>query len=380
MAGADANEPQFLRFGIDRTGRTPLATQIAAQLRSQIAAGVLAAGDRLPTLSELAEHLGINVHTVRAAYTQLAADDVIKMQRGSRSVVLGYDIRSVHPARVGVPTFMIGVLVPHFSDYYAEFLQAATESAELEGWLPVVCQTRQYENRALARHLDQLLSRGVDGVIAMHFETPEDTETMAVLKAAADIVPFVFVDSADVAIGSHILVDRIAGAQEATRHLLDHGYRRVAYISTPSRWSSAELLGRGYVLAHREAGVDYESDLVVAASDMSLGAGAKAAAQLMHLDQPPDAIFCAGDILALGALRHLRDIQVRVPQDVSVMGYGELPFSSLAGPSLSSTRLPARELGASAIETLRNAIDDGEHKIAGPIQTSLTVRRSCGCP
>ncbi len=379
MGLVDASELVALRLGIDRAARTPLATQIAEQLISRVASGVVAAGDRLPASSDLAEHLGVNVHTVRAAYAQLAADDVITMQRGSRAVVLGYDASAARSGRVGVPTFMIGVMVPHFSDYYAEFLQAVAESAEVEGWLPVICQTRQYEPKAVARHVDQLLSRGVDGVIAVHYETPDAAETTATLATAAEILPLVFVDSANLDFGSHIVVDRVAGSLEATRHLLDHGHRRVAYVSTPTGWSSGSELRRGYVRALHEAGLEPDPDLVVAAGDMSLGAGAKAAANLMQIHEPPSAIFCAGDILAWGALQQLRDMQLRVPEDVSLMGYGELPLSSLAGPPLSSTRLPARQLAELAVVTLRAAIDDGERKAVGPIQTTLTTRRSCGC-
>ena len=378
MSGAEANELLALRLGIDRAGRTPIATQIAEQLTSRIASGVLEAGDRLPATKEVAEHLEVNVHTVRAAYAQLAADDVITMQRGSRAVVLGYDANTARSGRASAPTFMIGVMVPHFSDYYAEFLQAIAQSAEVEGWLPVICQTRQYEPGTVARYLDQMVSRGVDGVIALHYETPDDIETTAVLATAAELLPLVFVDSAPLDFGSRIAVDRVAGSLEATKHLLRHGHQRVAFISTPTGWSSGIELRDGYARALDEAGLKLDSDLVIAASDMSLDAGAKAAADLMLLNEPPDAIFCAGDILALGALRHLQDIQLRVPDDVAIMGYGELPFSSLAGPPLSSSRHPARELGELAVATLRDAIDDGERKEIGPIQTSLTIRRSCG--
>lgn len=379
MTRPEADELLALRLGIDRAGRTPLATQIAEQLTSRVASGVLAAGDRLPASNEVAEHLEVNVHTVRAAYAQLADDGVIAMQRGSRAVVLGFDANAARMSRTRTPTFMIGVMVPHFSDYYAEFLQAVAQSAEVEGWLPVICQTRQYEAGTVARYVDQMVSRGVDGLIALHYETPDDAETTAVLATAADLLPLVFVDSAPLDFGHQIMVDRVAGSLEATKHLLDHGHQRVAFISTPIGWSSRSQLHQGYAQALEEAGFEPDSDLVVAAGDMSLDAGAKAAANLMLLDGPPEAIFCAGDILALGVLRHLQDMQLRVPEDVSIMGYGELPFSSLAGPPLSSSRLPARELGELAVVSLRDAIDGGEREQAELIQTSLTIRRSCGC-
>ena len=379
MTRSEADELLALRLGIDRAGRTPIATQIAEQLTSRVASGVLVAGDRLPASSEVAEHLEVNVHTVRAAYAQLSDDGVIAMQRGSRAVVLGYDANTARSGRASAPTFMIGVMVPHFSDYYAEFLQAVAQSAEIEGWLPVICQTRQYESETVARYVDQMVSRGVDGLIALHYETPDDAETTANLAKASDLLPLVFVDSAPLDFGHQIMVDRVAGSLEATKHLLDHGHRRVAFISTPIGWTSADQLRRGYMQALEEGGLAPDSSLVVSAEDMSLDAGAKAAASLMLLDDPPEAIFCAGDILALGVLRHLQERQLRVPEDVSIMGYGELPFSSLAGPPLSSSRLPARELGELAVSTLRDAIDGGERTQTGPIQTSLSIRRSCGC-
>ena len=379
MTWSEARELLALRLGIDRTGRTPLATQIAEQLTSRVASGRLVAGDRLPTLKEVADHLEVNVHTVRAAYSQLAADDVISIQRGSRAIVLGYDANSALSGRASAPTFMIGVMVPHFSDYYAEFLEAVAQSAEIEGWLPVICQTRQYETRTVARHVDQMVSRGVDGLIALHYETPDDAETTAVLATAADLLPLVLVDSAPLEFGHLIMVDRVAGSLEATRHLLDHGHRRVAFISTPVGWSSRSQMRQGYLQALAEAGLEPDVELEIAAGDMSLDAGAKAASSLMLLDNPPEAIFCAGDILALGALQHLQDIRVGVPEDVSIMGYGELPFSSLAGPPLSSSRLPARELGELAIANLRDAIDGRRRTQVAPIQTSLVTRRSCGC-
>ena len=379
MTRSEADALLALRLGIDRAGRTPIATQIAEQLTSRIASGVLVAGNRLPATSDVADHLEVNVHTVRAAYAQLAADGVIAMQRGSRALVLGFDANAARTSRTGIPTFTIGVMVPHFSDYYAEFLQAVAQSAEVEGWLPIICQTRQYEAGTVARYVDQMASRGVDGLIALHFETPDDAETTAALAMAADHLPLVFVDSAPLEFGYQIMVDRVAGALEATKHLLDHGHRRVAFISTPIGWNSRSQLRQGYLQALEEAGLEPDVELEIAAGDMSLDAGAKAASSLMLLDNPPEAIFCAGDILALGALQHLQDMRVSVPEDVSIMGYGELPFSSLAGPPLSSSRLPARELGELAVANLRDAIDGRSQTQVAPIQTSLVARRSCGC-
>ncbi len=368
------------RLNVDHTSRVQLSTQISRQLSWLIATGIIDAGAYLPVIAELAEHLGVNVHTVRAAYRQLADDGLISMRRGARTTVVGYDR---HRAWAGIDrhsSFTIGVLVPAFTDYYADFLETVANAAEVEGWLPVICQTHHYDPQVVSRYLDQLFSRNVDGIIAIHFETLSDTETVAMFESSAAMRPFVFVDSAEIATGSRITVDRDADGYIATSHLIDHGHTRIAYLAPPVNWSSNLQLGNGYKQALAEHDLTNEPCLVAHAPDFSLEAGAKAATRLLQQDDPPTAIFCAGDILALGAIGASKDLGLDVPDDIAIMGYGEIPFAALAAPSLSTIRLPADQLGYEAIRTLRHAIDQGTAQPPVAVETTLIPRRSCNCP
>ncbi len=344
----------------------------------QVASGRIAAGSELPPIAELAVDLGVSIHTVRAAYKQLADDGIVSISRGSRTRVLGYDRILATTRHDTHPSFSIGVMVPAFTDYYADFLEAVSLEAGLEGWLPIICQTQHYDPHVVARHLDQLFSRNVDGLILIHASAAGDTALEDVMEASSALRPFVFVDSGDEGNGSHIVANRIADGYEATMHFIEHGHRGVGYIAAP-RDSGSNRLQSGYLQALEAAELPVDERLIATVSEFSLEEGAKAATRLLLQSRPPSAIFCAGDILALGAISAVHERGLRVPQDIAVMGYGEIPFARLAAPSLSTFRMPADDLGHQAIRTLGQAIRDGESQPPVMVETALVVRESCGC-
>ena len=101
--------------------------------------------------------------------------------------------------------------------------------------------------------------------------------------------------------------------------------------------------------------------------------------RLLALDERPTAIVCAGDVVALGVIHGVRETGLRVPNDVAIIGYGDIPFAAASSPTLTTVRLPADELGREAVRALRRAIDDGAPQPPLTVATSLTLRHSCGC-
>lgn len=366
-------------LAVDSSSRVPLATQIARQIMWQVVTGRIAPGSPLPVTSDLAGHLGVNVHTVRAAYRQLADDGIVSMSRGTRTRVLGYDMRRARSGSDSHPSFTIGVMVSEFTNFYANYLEALTRAAEIEGWLPIICRTRHYAPDVVNRYMDQLISRNVDGIILVHFETGRDAEVVRTLRSGARLRPFVLVDSADIGAGSHIAVDRDGDAFDATTHLVEHGHTRIGLVSSPPDWSSHLLLRSGYDRALAAAGRPTDGRLVVHVSDLSFQAGAKAAMPLLQADDPPTAILCVGDAVAFGAISAARELGLRVPEDLAVVGYGELPIARLATIPLSTVQVPADQVGYEAIRTLRSAIDEGDPQPPVTIRTTLMTRESCGC-
>jgi DNA-binding LacI/PurR family transcriptional regulator len=367
------------RISVDRDSRVPLATQVSRQITWLIATGALEEGALLPPISELAGQVGVNTHTMRAAYLQLRDDGLVRVQRGSRSIVLGYDRGSASVAGDRHSSFTIGVLIPSFASYYSGFLDAVTTQAAVEGWLPIICQTHHFDAPIVSSYLDQLFSRNVDGVIAIHAESTAESEVVDIFGPLDTLRPLVLVDSADLGQSSLVTVDREADGMEATAHLIGHGHRRVAFLSGPAEWASTQRMANGYRDALTAAGLPCDETLIVHATDHTLEAGDASVDGLLHLEDPPTAICCTGDVLALGVIRAAHDAGLRVPADIAVIGYGDIPFAALSSPSLSSIRLPAAELGRQAVRTLRRAIDDGSPQPPVPVATTLVVRQSCGC-
>lgn len=356
----------------------PLAAQLHQQLTWLIASGHLPQGAALPPIRQLADSLGINLHTVRAAYQRLQADGLVEIRRGRRATILPYDRQRQAERSPDLPTFTIGILVPNYSPYHARFLEGLQEATQHDPWLLFVCET-DYYRRYVRRTMDQLVAKGVDGIIVTHFETPQIAELREALTHAGRLPPIVYADSLGMP-GPSVVFDRAGGGVQATRHLIEHGHRRVAFITPPLDWSSMKEVHRGYRRALEESGRTVEPDLLQQVSSFSLEEGEEAGRRLLDLASPPTAILATGDILAIGAMQAIRARGLRVPHDIAVVGFGEIDFAHVVDPPLTTVSLPAERMGMEAMTMLRQRIA-GEEVRTRPVRldVELVIRRSCGC-
>jgi LacI family transcriptional regulator len=161
--------------------------------------------------------------------------------------------------------------------------------------------------------------------------------------------------------------------------LVGRGHTRIAIIKgSPRNYDAAERL-RGYKIALREAGIEPDIDLEREGDFTEVG-GYAATFELLALEKRPTAIFAANDSMAIGALSALRESGVRVPDEMSVAGFDDIPLARFMDPPLSSVHVPIRELGARAVEILMHGIT---HKNDHPrrrerVSTELVIRRSTG--
>ena len=150
---------------------------------------------------------------------------------------------------------------------------------------------------------------------------------------------------------SSVVVTNKRGAQEATRHLLESGYRRVACITGPQRTTTAVQRLSGYRAALVAAGLAVEPSLV-RSTDYKQAGGRDAVADLMAMGEPPDALFVANSLMTMGALEWLRTAGVPVPERVGLVGFDDLPWAALVNPRLTTVAQPTYELGRTAAEML----------------------------
>jgi DNA-binding LacI/PurR family transcriptional regulator len=368
---------RYLR--VDPEASTPLAAQLSEQLLWLIASGEIEEGEHLPAVRQLAAELDINYHTVRAAYQQLKAQGVISTRQGRRAEVLPHDRLRWLSSAPRLPTFTLGVLVPNYSPYHARFLQGLEQSTAHDPWLKFICDTNYY-SRHVGRYMGQLLAKNVDGIVVTHFEKPDQEDLRSALSPAPDMPPIVYADSPHMP-GPSVGFDREHGAFEAVLHLIEHGYRSIALITPNTEWSTLRSVYAGYQRALVTGGLPLVEDRVVRVPTFAAADGAGAAEQLLADGDPPEAIFAAGDMLAIGAMRRFKEHGLKLPDDIAVVGYGEIDLAELIDPPLTTVALSPTQMGHVAMRMLRQSIDGEEvnpREVTLPAR--LVLRRSCGCP
>jgi len=173
-------------------------------------------------------------------------------------------------------------------------------------------------------------------------------------------------------------VDNSAGAHQAVSHLIGLGHRRIGFISNAHfSFSGAQERLAGYTQALAEHDLAYNSDLVKVAA-FQPESGKAAMEQMLRLPQRPTAVFAASDVIAFGAMSAIRAASLRIPEDVAVVGFDDIFLSAHAHPPLTTVRVPAYELGQTAVELLIPLIEGDEDVSSVTLETELVIRDSCG--
>jgi len=326
---------------------------------------------------ELARHLGIHRHTVRAAYASLESQGLVSMRQGRGTTVLPYDIQRLAQAAPTTPTFTIGVLVPSLNPFYTPFVHGIEAETRNTPWLFLIGYT--HDNPALGKRLlEQLVARRVDGLVVVPY-VPETEAAVGRDGRIGALPPVVHVDKPDVP-GHAVLLDSEGAAFRATSHLIEHGHRRIGIISGPLALPNLMECYAGYKKALNTIGLPVDRALIAEVPEFTLEMGCQAADRLLSLSDPPTAIFGAADLLAIGAMQAARARSLRVPDDVAIVGYNDIELASLVEPPLTTARAPAYDMGVAAMVMLQPLM---LRKNVAPrrvtFDTHLVIRRSCGC-
>lgn len=292
----------------------------------------------------------------------------------------GYAASARAPGRPARPrTALVGITMPVVHpEYFASILSGAAEALYEHGMRMVLCPTRHSRAREVTV-LDQLTHGGTDGAILV---LPEETsEELAALADGG--FRFVIVDPLRPTPGGGVPVvsaTNSSGATQATRHLLELGHRRIAAIGGPAGWTASEERLRGYHAALAGAGATVDANLVVH-SNFSIAGGREAAGQLLSLPEPPTAIFAFNDSMAIGAMQEARDRGMRLPGEVSVVGFDDTSGAAIVVPALTTVRQPLAEMGRTAVSLLLRQLEQQRFEpLRVELETKLIVRDSTAPP
>jgi len=261
--------------------------------------------------------------------------------------------------------------------YFSNILSGVAEAA-YEQQIGLVISPTQHEHSREASLLDRLRHGATDGTLII---LPEQSSE-ELLRLLDGPYPFVVVDPL-LALDRRIpcvAADHRFGAEQVMRHLLALGHRRIAAITGPPGWVATEERRSVYRAALANAGIERDPALEVEA-DYQFEPGAVAAASLLELPVPPTAIFAFNDSIAIGAMDAASVRDVRVPEDLSVVGFDDLTYATVVTPGLTTVRQPLAEMGRAAVELLLRLLEPSH---SGPMQlelpTRLVVRGSTGPP
>jgi LacI family transcriptional regulator len=336
--------------------------------------------DRRATLANIAASAGVSVATVSKVLN--GRTDVAPTTRALVQDLLhkhDYVARRVRPApSPTIELFFHGQL----NAYHTEVLQGVVEAGAEAGVAVVVSvrprgQPSSGSNRPAAWARD-LATAGRQAAIVVTSELA-DADLTALSRARMPVVvidPLNLPGAQVTSVGS----TNFAGGLAATQHLLDLGHRQVAYLGGPAAAVCNQARMHGYRGAMEAVGAPVP-DGYVRTGRFSYEHGIAGGAALLALPQPPTAVFAGSDETALGVIESARVRGLRIPEDLSVVGFDDTPVARLAAPPLTTVRQPLREMGAVAVRTaLRLAAGERAYSHHVELATELVVRESTAPP
>lgn len=309
------------------------------------------------TIKDVAEAAGVSSQTVSrvinnrpdvASATRRRVLQVIE-EMGYRPNMLARSLSQQRSYSLGVVTAGLKYVGP------SRTINGITSQAEELGYTLVLKELRHFEFDKIDSVLDDLLSRQVDGILWAVSEVGENrTELTRRLPKLRTPILFMTMEERE---GWPIVnIDNQTGGRIAAEHLLALGHRRIGHIAGPSKWWEARMRKKGWEDAMRMAGLEISERLWVA-GDWSSASGKEAIAELLVQFPEMTGVFIANDQMALGALQYAHEHGIRVPEQLSVVGFDDVPESAFYWPALTTVHHDHYALGSVAVKELVTLID-----------------------
>jgi LacI family transcriptional regulator len=326
---------------------------------------------RRVTIGDVAAQAGVSVATVSKVINGrwgVAEDTSARV----RNVIeqLGYQSSLVAQSLRSRSTNVIGVLVVDIEPFSAELLKGVARAIQGTGYELVVfsgCGRAADQVGWERRYLSRVSGTLCDGAILV---TPSSVD----VTYGAPVV------AVDHNVGSSSLPsvdsDNLSGAISATEYLIELGHRRIGFLAGRPDLESAQLRERGYRAALQKAGIEIDPALI-RVGGYQPDSAEEAARQMLEPDDRPSAIFAANDVSALATISVARTLGLAVPEDLSVIGFDNVPESALSEPPLTTIEQPIQQMGFDAAQILIRLIAEQPVPTHTMLPTRLVVRGSC---
>lgn len=333
------------------------------------------------TIKDIARELDISPSTVsRALKDHPDISPKTKKQVRELAEKLNYQPNSIALSLRSSKTNTIGVVIPqivHF--FFSTVISGIEDIAYAAGYSVIVAQSNEtYEREVI--DTQALFNNRVDGILVSMSRETTDYKHLESLHNRG--IPMVFYDRVCDSINcSKVIVDDFDGGYQATKHLIDQGYKRIAHLSGPHSLIISRQRMDGYKQALRDHGLPVDESIILpenAADDETVAK--ELAKRLLAMDNRPDAIFANTDIAALGAMITIKEHGLKIPQDIGIVGFSNWRFTALTEPTITTVSQPGFEMGQEAARLLIREIESGKDEVIEPetktLKTELVIRNS----
>ncbi len=331
-------------------------------------------------IRDVARHAGVSIATVSRTINGIATVDKDLAKRVWKAIEsLNYYPNTQARALVSGRSKIFGLLISEITNPFFPELIQGFEDVAVENGYDIMISSTNYDVARMQTCIRRLLERSVEGVAVMTF----GIEAPLLDELASRNIPMVFMD-----VGpanphvSTVSVNYHQGIREGVQHLAALTHRDIAFVSGPLQQSSCQLRKNAFLSSLQEVGITPDDKLLLE-EDHTLEGGMRAAEELLRLKQLPTAVMCSNDMTAIGILRTFTRAGLRIPQDVSVIGFDDIHLAEFVYPPLTTVHMSRIAIARAAFEALRVDVEnDSPLAKQRPkiVPTHLTVRQSTSFP
>ncbi|GGG18264.1 LacI family transcriptional regulator [Dokdonia pacifica] len=330
------------------------------------------------TLKEIAKKLDISISTAsRALNNHPDISDATKEKVQQLAEKLHYSPNLFAQGFRTQRSHILGVIVPNIAHYFTStILKGILEEAETKGYKVIVSESNNNENKQ-SEMLRTMSQFGVDGIL---LALSRKTTSVDSILNTLDTVPLVLFDKVSHKIPcTQVVVDEEIAAFNAVEHLINTGKKRIAIIKETENSFNSEKRFAGYLRALKEHHIEVDKKIILSTEDVSLYKGRMMTNILLSLKERPDAIFAITDTAAIGAIKALHKYNIKIPEEIAVVGFSNSIHATIIQPSLTTVDQPGEKIGKTAVTYLIKEIESNKNEITTKtvtVKTHLIVRDS----
>ncbi|NLK65634.1 MAG: LacI family transcriptional regulator [Tissierellia bacterium] len=322
------------------------------------------------TIKEIAKEAGVSTATV----SMIVNNKDKRISEATRKRVLdvikkyNYVPNAVAGSLVTQKTHIIGLILPDITNPFFPGIARGAEDKAHESGYSIIFSNSDGKHELEEKHIETLTKKMADGIIIVL--SSENEHMSELLKKCKVPVVLIDRDLSSVNIRGKVLVDNFKGSYDAVTYLSKNGYKKIAYLSGPLNTKTASERLKGYKQALIDNKLIYDPK-TVKCGEYKIEWGQMGVDSLLAEKADFDSIFCGNDLIAVGAMKQLKNHKIRVPEDIGIMGYDDIYMSSYVEPSLTTVKQPIYQMGYKAMELMLNILKSSNKETSQEIKTII---------